>query len=56
MNTLVEIYRHVGERVRVDLQRKGQKLVENFTFFRLIHNLGDPDRMVQIQLQVELCS
>jgi hypothetical protein len=29
MNTLVEIYRHVGERVRVDLQRKGQKLVEN---------------------------
>jgi hypothetical protein len=29
MNTLVEIYRHVGERVRVDLQRKGQELVKD---------------------------
>jgi hypothetical protein len=38
MNTLVEIYRHVGERVRVDLQRKGQKLVENSTYYRPIHN------------------
>ena len=33
MNTLVEIYRHVGERVRVDLQRKGQKLLENSTYY-----------------------
>jgi hypothetical protein len=56
MNTLVEIYRHVGERVRVDLQRKGQKLVETSTYYRPIHNLGDPDRIVQIRLQVELCS
>jgi hypothetical protein len=28
MNTLVEIYRHVGERVRVDLQRKEWELVQ----------------------------
>ncbi len=56
MNTLVEIYRHVGERVRVDLQRKGQKLVENSTFYRSITKLGDPARMVQILLQVDFCS
>jgi hypothetical protein len=56
MNTLVEIYRHVGERVRVDLQRKGQKLLKKFHFYRPVHNLGDPDRIVQIRLQVEFCS
>jgi hypothetical protein len=44
MNTLVEIYRHVGERVRVDLQRKGSEACQILVVsevLSIMHYKGD---------------